>query len=111
MYLGQIAEIGPAEAIYAPPYHPYTEALLSAVPIPDPRVEQKHIRLEGIGAQRPQSAQRLPLPHPLPAPGDDAARRRPDLRDRGAALARRRKRPSHLLPHPAGDAAPDGRWW
>jgi peptide/nickel transport system ATP-binding protein len=47
MYLGQIAEIGPAEAIYAPPYHPYTEALLAAVPIPDPSVEQKHIRLSG----------------------------------------------------------------
>ncbi len=47
MYLGKICEIGPAEAIYAPPYHPYTEALLSAVPIPDPTVEQKHIRLSG----------------------------------------------------------------
>jgi peptide/nickel transport system ATP-binding protein len=47
MYLGQIVEIGPAEAIYAPPYHPYTESLLAAVPIPDPAVEQKHIRLEG----------------------------------------------------------------
>ena len=47
MYLGQIVEHGPAEAIYAPPYHPYTEALLSAVPIPDPRAEQKHIRLSG----------------------------------------------------------------
>jgi peptide/nickel transport system ATP-binding protein len=47
MYLGQICEYGPAEAIYAPPYHPYTEALLSAVPIPDPTVEQKHIRLSG----------------------------------------------------------------
>jgi peptide/nickel transport system ATP-binding protein len=47
MYLGQICEIGPAEAIYAPPYHPYTEALLAAVPIPDPTVEQKHIRLSG----------------------------------------------------------------
>jgi peptide/nickel transport system ATP-binding protein len=47
MYLGQIMEIGPAEAIYAPPYHPYSEALLSAVPVPDPTVEQKHIRLEG----------------------------------------------------------------
>ncbi len=47
MYLGQIMEIGPAEAIYAPPYHPYTEALLSAVPVPDPSAKQKHIRLEG----------------------------------------------------------------
>ncbi|HXV41597.1 MAG TPA: ABC transporter ATP-binding protein [Anaerolineae bacterium] len=47
MYLGQIVEIGPAEAIYAPPYHPYTESLLSAIPIPDPTAEQKHIRLEG----------------------------------------------------------------
>ena len=47
MYLGQMMEIGPAEAIYAPPYHPYSEALLSAVPIPDPSAMQKNIRLEG----------------------------------------------------------------
>jgi peptide/nickel transport system ATP-binding protein len=47
MYLGQIVEYGPAEAIYTPPYHPYTESLLAAVPIPDPAIEQKHIRLEG----------------------------------------------------------------
>jgi peptide/nickel transport system ATP-binding protein len=47
MYLGQIVEIGPAEAIYAPPYHPYTESLLAAVPVPDPTVTQSHIRLEG----------------------------------------------------------------
>ena len=47
MYLGHVVEIGPAENIYAPPYQPYTEALLSAVPIPDPRAKQKHIRLSG----------------------------------------------------------------
>ena len=47
MHLGQIVEIGPAGAIYNPPYHPYTEALLSAVPIPDPDAEQKDIRLGG----------------------------------------------------------------
>jgi peptide/nickel transport system ATP-binding protein len=47
MYLGQIVEIGPAEAIYAPPYHPYTESLLAAVPVPDPGAEQSRIRLEG----------------------------------------------------------------
>lgn len=48
MYLGQIMELGPAEEIYAPPYHPYTEALLSAVPIPDPTAKQKNIRLSGV---------------------------------------------------------------
>ena len=48
MYLGQLVEIGPAENLYAPPYHPYTEALLSAVPVPDPAHKQKHIRLSGI---------------------------------------------------------------
>jgi len=47
MYLGHIVEIGPAASIYTPPYHPYTEALLSAVPIPDPGIEQKSIRLSG----------------------------------------------------------------
>ncbi|RME80281.1 MAG: ABC transporter ATP-binding protein [Caldilineae bacterium] len=61
MYLGQIMEIGPAEAIYAPPYHPYTEALLSAVPIPDPSIQQKHIRLEGTvpSAMNPPSGCRF----------------------------------------------------
>jgi len=47
MYLGQVVEIGPAEKIYDPPYHPYTEALLAAVPVPDPEAEQKEIRLSG----------------------------------------------------------------
>ncbi|MFQ5409632.1 MAG: dipeptide ABC transporter ATP-binding protein [Anaerolineales bacterium] len=47
MYLGKIMEIGPADAIYQPPYHPYTESLLAAVPVPDPAIKQKHIRLEG----------------------------------------------------------------
>ena len=47
MYLGQVMESGSAEEVLEPPYHPYTEALLSAVSVPDPRVEQKRIRLEG----------------------------------------------------------------
>ncbi len=47
MYLGRICEIGPAESTYMPPYHPYTEALLSAIPIPDPGAKQRRIRLSG----------------------------------------------------------------
>ncbi len=47
MYLGKIVEAGTVEQVFAPPYHPYTEALLSAVPIPDPDVKQKRIILEG----------------------------------------------------------------
>ena len=47
MYLGQIMERGKTEAIFAPPYHPYTEALLSAVPIADPEVTKREIVLEG----------------------------------------------------------------
>ncbi len=49
MYLGKIMEIGPAEQVYEHPTHPYTKALLSAVPVPNPRVERgrSRIMLEG----------------------------------------------------------------
>jgi len=47
MYLGEIMEQGKTEAIFSPPYHPYTEALLSAVPIADTHVKKRHVVLEG----------------------------------------------------------------
>lgn len=47
MYLGKLVEFGPTEQIFKPPYHPYTEALLSAVPVPDPTAKLKRIRLQG----------------------------------------------------------------
>lgn len=47
MYLGQIVEQGQAAHVYGAPSHPYTEALVSAVPVPDPSAPRKDIRLEG----------------------------------------------------------------
>ena len=47
MYLGRIMEQGTTDQVFAPPYHPYTEALLSAVPIADTSVKKKHIVLKG----------------------------------------------------------------
>ncbi|WP_454275309.1 dipeptide ABC transporter ATP-binding protein [Roseovarius sp. MBR-154] len=47
MYLGHVVELGTTDQVFSPPYHPYTEALLSAVPIADTSVEKRHIVLEG----------------------------------------------------------------
>ena len=47
MYLGHVVELGTTDQVFSPPYHPYTEALLSAVPIADTKVKKKHIVLEG----------------------------------------------------------------
>jgi peptide/nickel transport system ATP-binding protein len=47
MYLGHVVELGDTDQVFSPPYHPYTEALLSAVPIADTSVQKEHIVLEG----------------------------------------------------------------
>lgn len=47
IYLGQFSEFGPVEKVFLKPYHPYTEALLSALPEPDPAIRKKRIHLEG----------------------------------------------------------------
>lgn len=56
MYLGKIMEMGNSEDIFNSPKHPYTQALLASVPIPDPTVERKTIRLKGE------------IPNPIDAP-------------------------------------------
>ena len=47
VYLGRICEVGSAEDVFVPPYHPYTEALISAIPIPDPDIRRDRVRLAG----------------------------------------------------------------
>jgi peptide/nickel transport system ATP-binding protein len=47
MYLGRICEVGPADIVFGGPNHPYTEALLSAVPVPDPKANRVRLRLQG----------------------------------------------------------------
>ncbi|MEM7736056.1 MAG: oligopeptide/dipeptide ABC transporter ATP-binding protein [Deinococcota bacterium] len=47
MYLGKIMEVAPAKELYANPAHPYTEALLSAIPIPDPTLKRERVILQG----------------------------------------------------------------
>jgi len=46
MYLGKIVEMGPAPALFAAPQHPYTRALLSAIPVPDPDARRQRIALD-----------------------------------------------------------------
>lgn len=103
MYLGRIVEQGPAEAVFADPRHPYTRALLSAIPVADPGARRERLRVEGE------------IPSPLDPPSgchfrtrcpyaaDPCRETRPSLDDDGAGHATA----CHFWPTlPAMDVAP-----
>jgi ABC-type oligopeptide transport system ATPase subunit len=63
MYLGKIVELGPAEAIFASPRHPYTQALLSAIPVPDPDAPRLRVVLDPASVNRDAALREVSTGH------------------------------------------------
>ncbi|MBV2363347.1 ABC transporter ATP-binding protein [Streptomonospora nanhaiensis] len=69
MYLGRLVELSPTRALYARPLHPYTEALISAVPVPDPRLRRRRpVGPPGAAGPRARRRERVRLRGDLPDP-------------------------------------------
>jgi ABC-type oligopeptide transport system ATPase subunit len=63
MYLGRIVEMGPAASLFQSPQHPYTKALLSAVPVPDPDAPRQRIVLDPASIDRDASLREIRSGH------------------------------------------------
>ncbi len=110
MYLGRIVETGTAEQVYGASAHPYTQALLSAAPIPDPLIERgrRRIVLDGRAADADRPAVGLPLPHPLlEGDRDRAPRSSPSSSTPASATPSPATTPSPSMSSPAVTSRPD----
>ncbi len=95
MYLGKVMEVSPSEELYTKPIHPYTSALLSAIPIPDPEENRARTR-EVVTGEPPNPINPpsgMPLPHALPS-------RHGHLQAGRATVDRVRERSPRRLPSP-----------
>ena len=105
MYLGHIVEMGATEQIFTPPFHPYTEALLSAIPIADAQSEEAPCGARGRDPLGAVAAEGLSVPDPL-RPQARGSRR--FVRTRDAADPNRRRGPHHQVPSAGRDARAHG---
>ena len=96
LYMGNVMEIADRDSLYAKPRHPYTKALISAVPVPDPKIERhkKVIQIEGD------------LPSPLDPPSGCVFRTRCPMADARCAseipVLREKESEHHVACHHAG---------
>ena len=101
MYLGRVVELGPVDAIFDRPAHPYTSALLASRPSMDPRQPHRGTADRRRPAQPDRSALRLPFSHPLPVCRGGVRSQGPATRRLGrAGIAHRR------LPHARSRVGP-----
>ena len=101
LYAGHVAESGPANKVLSTPSHPYTEALMSAAPVPDPDAQPTTIRLPGFVPTMRAQFQGCFFAGALPSKDRTRMRRNPTTR-----AYFRRWRSRDLLPYSSGGAVP-----